>query len=334
MQPPTEWEGPTEPVKALKGLKLAAISCDAKLGGCTETVKSMQKVAEEELGWSVKFYDGQSNPKVWNEDIIQAVNEGVDAIGISSMDPLLIQQGLAEAEKAGIPVINSNSAGWEPNPVTPSNGKPWPFAGIDMSFTEAGEASANWVIADSGGKANILVTTDETHDAVKAHVAAFEQKISESCPECSMDTMTTSTQTVTTQVPAEIVAYLRAHPEVEYVYAAYDPLAFFAIPAIQQAGMAEKVKVIGILGEAANLELIRKGEVQATDIAFDQHYSGWAMIDQTLRELNGDPLSKPMGENVPWQLIDKENVPPPSKEGFRAEFNYPAEFRKVWGLSE
>jgi ribose transport system substrate-binding protein len=333
MAPPETWEGPTEPVKALKGLKLAAISCDAKLGGCTESVKQMAKVAEEQLGWSVKFYDGQSNPKVWNEDIIQAVNEGVDAIGVGSMPPLLIQQGLAAAEAAEIPVVNSTNAGFEPNPTEASDGKPWVIADISMDFTAAGAANADWAIADSDGKANILVTTDESHTAVVAHVHGFEEQIEKACPECSMETMQTTTANVTTQVPQEVVGYLRAHPETEYVYAAYDPMATFLVPAIEQAGLGDKVKILGILGEAPNIEFIRKGEVQATDVAFDQRYIGWAMVDQTLRDLNGDPLSKPIGENVPWQLLEKENLPPPSSEAFRAPFDYAAEFQKVWGLN-
>jgi ABC-type sugar transport system substrate-binding protein len=120
---------------------------------------------------------------------------------------------------------------------------------------------------------------------------------------------------------------------VNYIYSAYDPQEQFIVPALEQAGLAEQVKISSVLGEAPNIEFIRKGQVQASDVAWDQHYTGWAMLDQLLRQLAGQPLSKPLNENIPQQLITAENLPPQSSEAFIAtEVPYEQEYLKLWGV--
>jgi hypothetical protein len=64
---PNKFTGPTDPVPAKKGIKVGILTCDSKLSGCSNAGKAMKKVVETELGGTTKTYDGQSNPKVWNE---------------------------------------------------------------------------------------------------------------------------------------------------------------------------------------------------------------------------------------------------------------------------
>jgi ABC-type sugar transport system substrate-binding protein len=122
---------------------------------------------------------------------------------------------------------------------------------------------------------------------------------------------------------------------VNWIYSGYDPQEVFIIPALEQAGLDEQVQISSVLGEAPNLEFIRKGQVQASDVAWDQHYTGWAMIDQVLRQLAGQPLAEPANENVPEQLLTKENLPEASSEAYTAtEVPYEEEYLKLWGVSK
>ena len=128
------------------------------------------------------------------------------------------------------------------------------------------------------------------------------------------------------------MSYLRSHPQVNYVYAPYDPSAVAMVTAIQGAGMASKVKLFSYLGNQQNLGFVKDGQVQAVDGAVDNTYNGYAVVDQAIRLLDKMPLAKPYNENVPIQVLDAGNVGNSAKKatGWVAPYNYESRFVKLW----
>jgi ABC-type sugar transport system substrate-binding protein len=116
---------------------------------------------------------------------------------------------------------------------------------------------------------------------------------------------------------------------VNYVYAPYDPSAVAMANAINQAGLGDRVKLISIVGAAQNIDMIRKGFVQAADGAFDNDYMGYAMVDQAIRVLNGQPVIEPNDEGTPYIVIDKTNLPPEGKE-WATKTDYKSAYMKLW----
>jgi ribose transport system substrate-binding protein len=334
-KPPTKFGGPTEKVPAKKGITVGILTCDSKLSGCTNAGKNMAPIIQSELGGSTKIYDGQSNPKVWNESILQMVADKVDGIALLSIPPQLVGQGLQAAKKAGIPVVRCCGAGGTPNPKLDYGGQV--FANVDVDYGAAGRASADYVTAMSDGKANVLVLTDNSQDGVKAHVAGFKDELSKICPGCKQDTQQTQTADVTTSTPQRVVAYLQAHPSVDWIYLGYDPQGIFIVPALQKAGLANKVKILGILGNPVNLKFIKQGAIQQSDVMIDENYYAWAMTDQLLRALNKMPVSEPENEGAPFYLVTNQLANWPqgatATTGFTAPSNYEAEYKKLWGVS-
>lgn len=331
---PNTFKGPTDPVPAKKGIKVGILTCDSKLSGCSNAGKAMKKVVETELGGTAKTYDGQSNPKVWNESILQMVADGVDGIAALSIPPELIGQGLAAAKAKGIPVLRCCGAGGSPNPTVDTKGQV--FANQDVDYAGAGQANAAFVTVASKGKANVMVLTDNSQGGVKAHVAGFTSELKKLCPGCKQDLVQTQTADVTTATPDRTVSYLRSHPSVDWIYLGYDPQGAFIIPALQKAGMAAKVKIAGILGNPQNLDYIKSGTIQQSDVMIDETYYGWAMTDQLLRALAKKPAAEPQGEGSPYYLVTKDagNYPTSATDstGWTAPFDYPAAYRKLWGM--
>jgi ribose transport system substrate-binding protein len=101
------------------------------------------------------------------------------------------------------------------------------------------------------------------------------------------------------------------------------------VPVLQQAGLTD-VKIVGILGLAENLQYIRDGQSQTADAAWDNNYMGWAIMDQWFREVAGQPLASPAGENIPEVLIDKSNVGT-SKGGWATSIDYKSKYLQLWG---
>jgi ribose transport system substrate-binding protein len=325
---PVGWAGPTTSTKLpAKPLKLALISCSASLHGCVTPLLGAEAAAKK-LGWKYTLYDGGGSPSSWNKVMLTAVASRVNAILFTSINPLVIQQSLRAAKAAGIPVISASSGSSQPNPtVAVPKGDIFPLLDVSQSFVDTGRQIADWIINDSKGKANVLVLTDKEYTSGVSMPGSVDE-FNRRCPNCVLSTFDFLGANVGTTLASQTVDYLRAHPAIKYVDVAYDPAAAVVVPALAQAGMS-KIKVCSLLGDQQNLNFIRTGEVQTCDAAYDNYYTGWAMVDQLLRHLNKQPFSTPLGENTPSVLLDKTNLPP-SGSDWQTKVNYEAKYLALW----
>ncbi|MBS1861671.1 MAG: substrate-binding domain-containing protein [Actinobacteria bacterium] len=323
---PTKWEGPTEPVKEVPKISAAVIPCASSLVGCSENSEAFQE-AGEALGWNVKDFNVEYEPAKWNKAIIEAVNEGREAIVVSSTPAELISQGLKAAEEAEVPVLSLYNGDAPPNPKAEPGGRPWTFSDVAFSFPEATEADVNFITAESNGEGSVLTLEDKSSGGIVIQNKLLREKLGEICPGCSETEMTTSAAEAETTAPQKIVAFLQSHPEIGWVVCWYDGQSYPLARAIQQAGLP--VKVLGEGGEPRALKLVRNGEVIAADLRYENNYAGWQAADTMLRQLNGQELPVP---KVPLKLFTKRNAPPEGAAPWEAPFDFRGEFKKLWGI--
>lgn len=328
---PASFEGPTEPAKAPSGIKVTVVTCNSALSGCVSPAEGLEKVGKV-LGWNVTVLDGAGDPGKMNADILSGISAGSDVIATIAIDPNLIQQGLKAAKKAGIPVVAGSNGIDSPNPVkAPEGGKLGYAFDVAPNYAALGEKVAQWVDGESDGSANLALFSDKEFPSV----LAVEVGLLKGLEECEGCTVSEPQYFTGTQVGAPLeqqtAGFLRSNPETEYLFSPYDPAAAVQVPAIQKAGLTNDVKVIGVLGSQQNLEFIRQEQVQAADAAYDNNYMAWAIADQTIRLLDGQELAEPHGENLPYVVLDKDNLPPEG-QNWEAEFPYEKEFEALWGL--
>ncbi len=329
LEDPTAFAGPTAPAKAPKGIKVGIIPCAAAFHGCTAPAEAAGEAAKK-LGWTVTQYDGGADQRKQNAAILDAISAGSNLILLMAIDPNFVQLGLAAAKKAGIPVLSGTDSTNSPNPVLKPEGDKLNYeTDVSADMGKIGHRMAEWIIADSGGKANVMVVTDEEFPTVNVVTAGILDGLKE-CKTCVVQPLqkTTGSQVATT-LGQQTVGYLQSHPDVNYVIGPFDPAAAFMVNAIAQAGLGDKVKLVSQLGDGQNLDFIRAGRVQVADCAFDNQYLGYAVIDQAIRVLNKQPLIEPNGENVPFQMLDKTNLPPAGQD-WHAKFEYKDVFLKLW----
>ncbi|HTI01751.1 MAG TPA: sugar ABC transporter substrate-binding protein [Acidisoma sp.] len=326
---PAKYAGPTTAAIAPKHLKVGVITCLSVLHGCVSPALGVLH-AGDKLGWTVKIYDGGGTPNKQNAAILDAISSGANVIVTIAIDPNLIQLALAEAKKAGIPVVAGSNGIDTPNPValTAPNGLGFAFD-VGPDYGTLGRHIAQWMIADSHGTANIALFSDKEFPSIRAQQIGVLQGLAE-CPKCvvSKPIYFTATQ-IATELGQMTVGYLRNHPDVNYVFGAFDPPVAAQVTALMQAGMMGQVKVIGGLGNQQNLAFIRSGRLQVADAAYDNEYMGWAIVDQTIRLLNKQPLFEPHNENLPFVVLDKTNLPPPGAD-WQANTGYQAKFLALW----
>lgn len=328
-QVPAQYSGPTEPAKAPEKLKVTAITCLSILHGCVSPAEGLQH-AGAELGWDVTISDGGGNPRQQNSAILDAVSAGSNVIALIAVDPAAVQLGLKAAKDAGVLVVSGSSGIDSPNPIAkPAEGANWVAFDIGPDYASLGRAAADWIIKDSGGKANLALFSDKEFPSVLAFEVGLLDGLKK-CTECVISPQQYFTgNQVGSTLAQQTVGYLRAHPETTYVFSPFDPAAGAQVPAIAQAGLADKVKLVSVLGDQQNLEFIRKGLVQVADAAYENEYMGWAMADQIIRTLNKQPLFEPHGENLPFTVLDKTNLPAPGSD-WVANFDYKSKFLALW----
>jgi len=325
---PPKWEGPTEPVTPPKNFKVAGITCFSQLEGCLTPVEGAEEAAKE-LGWSFETYDGEADPTVQAKRIQQAIQKGANAIITSAVNGDSVKSALEEAKKAGIIVV-STSNGTAP-------GEQGFVLDTSPNIIAMGNAVADWIIVDSEGKGVVAPFVDKEF-STNIH---FDEGIQEELKTCSGCTVKPTVNFVATDVGTKLgantVAYLQDNPDVEYFYSTYDPAMAEQVASVMQAGL--DVKSCSELGDAQNLSFIRNEQIQACDGAWDNRYEGYATIDQIIRLATKKPLAVSKGvperfkygENIPWVLLDKDNLPE-GEETYLAPFDYVSEYQKLWGL--
>ncbi len=325
---PPEYAGPTEPAKAPKGIKVGIVSCAASLKGCQAQADSSAEAARA-VGWEVQMYDGKANPKNQAAAVLDALAWGANVIIAQSLDYRSIQLPLKEAKKAGVPVVSVGVGGDLPNPmpVLEPGQLAWEFA-VDVDNFALGGAIGDWIVKNSDGKANIIVYDDVEFDSVAVMHKGIMATLNK-CGGCKVAEDAFTASQISTNLGQQVVGYLRTHPDVDYVYAPYDPSAFAMAAAIRQAGLADRIKLVSVLGNEENLDLIRRGDVQIATGAYDTSYTGYAIVDQIIRYLNKQPLFEPHNENVPFTVLDKTNLPPPGGN-YATQNGYKEKFLKLW----
>nr|WP_281381755.1 sugar ABC transporter substrate-binding protein [Conexibacter arvalis] len=310
-------------------MTIGIVTCSSQLSGCVSAADGIEEAARA-AGFTPRMYDGGGTPQKQNAAILDAISAGADVVATTAIDPNLVQQGLRAARRAGVLVVSGSNGIDSPNPVRePEAGKLGYAFDVAPDYAELGRKAAAWIIGDSDGKANVGLFSDRQFPSV----IAFEEGLLEGleqCGDCTVSEPQTFNGTqVGTTLGNQTTGFLRSNPDVDYVFSPYDPAAAAQVTAIAQAGMANRVKIVGVLGSQQNLEFIRQGQVQAADAAYDNRYMGYMVVDGIIRTLARAPLFRPHGGNLPGVILDETNLPEAGRD-WTADFDYVSEFTSLW----
>jgi ribose transport system substrate-binding protein len=295
---------------------------------------TMQYLAKQ-AGLRYTIYPNQGFVSQWVQAFNAALSAKPDLIILSTApDPRELQPQLSQAKAANIPVLVTHfyddSAPVPPNCIG--------CAGVTAletaPFNLAAKAEADWIIADSGGDAHVLIVSSNDLLPTPAIVASMEEEYKAHCPGCTFSDVSVPVPEWNTKVGSTVGAQLLAHPEINYVNCVVDAMVQTAVPAVQLAGKAGKVKVISFNGSAFALKYIQSGDVMAMDVGEPTIWIGYAVMDQAFRILSGaGPVAH---ETTPIRIFDKTNIsetgtPPSITNGYGNAAEH--HFDELWGVS-
>lgn len=301
-----------------------------------QSIQNTMQYLAQQAGLKYTIYPNQGLVSQWVQAFNQALAQKPNLIILSTApDPRELQPQLREAKAKGIPVLVTHfydkSSPPPPNCLACAAG----VTALETApFYEAGRVEADWMIADSHGKAHVLIVSSNDILPSPPTVAVIENELKAHCPDCTYTDVNVPVSDWNTKVGSTVSAELLAHPDINYVDCLYDAMVQTAVPAVQLAGKAGKVKVVSYNGSTFALKYIQDGNVMAMDVGEPTVWIGYAVMDQAFRILSGaQPLPS---ESTPIRIWDKSNIsqagiPPSLTKGYGDA--YVAGYNKLWGVN-
>jgi ribose transport system substrate-binding protein len=295
------------------------VACDQALQGCANLAKAIEAAADA-IGYGFEICDGGSSPDTIAQCWTNAVNAKPDAIITNGIGVDVAGDGYAAAAKANIPVVGMFTGN---------------DLGVDGVVTEVagdecgpqGEMAGNWVIADSGGDANVLFVGTQTFKCNQQRQSGFESAM-QKCTECKVSTLDFAIDAIQSTLPQQLQAKLQSTPDVDYVVGTFDAIALVAADAVRQAGKADSIRVAGFDADAPNLELIGNEDIQFADVTSGTTEPGYAAVDAAARSLVGEEVGE--STDVTSMIVTPANIQEVG-DGYAGPTGFEQQFAELWG---
>jgi ribose transport system substrate-binding protein len=171
-----------------------------------------------------------------------------------------------------------------------------------------GKVLANWFIADSKGKGNIVIEHIPAYPILEGFTDGFQAEVKELCPDCKVKIQNITIPDLTAgKVPSVMVSALRSNPDADYVGFDVGPFAAGIDAALGAAGMKDKVKIIGEAADEAAIAGLKSGK-HAAWTGFDPVYSTRVMMDAMFRDSLGMPIDQEKSGLQTTQILTPDNV--------------------------
>jgi simple sugar transport system substrate-binding protein len=266
----------------------------AESGWRTANTKSIQESAEE-AGFDLKFSDAQQKQENQIKAIRTYIQQKVDVIAFSPVVEAGWDTVLKEAKDAGIPVILTDRA-------VDSKDTSLYATFIGSDFVEEGRKAGKWLAdkyKDSTETVNIVELQGTTGSApANDRKAGFEEEIKSNA---NLKVIASQTGDFTRAKGKEVMqAFLKAHKDIDVLYAHNDDMALGAIQAIEAAGLVpgEDIVIISIDG-------VKDGFIAASEGKINFIVECNPMLGPQLMQAVRDVVA---GKEIPKRIVTEEGV--------------------------
>jgi ribose transport system substrate-binding protein len=324
----SKWTGPTTGPKAAVGKSIIYISSDQRNGGAQGVGDGVLEAAKA-IGWDFKLLDGRGTVQGHGDALGQAIVQKPAAIILGGFDATEQADLVEQANKSGIVVVGWHAAG---TPGPQSN--PTLFTNVTTPAQDTSEAAAYLAIANSNGKAGVVVFTDSAYAIAVAKSDAMANII-KLCKTCTLlETRVQSLATATKDMPT-VTANLLQKYGAKWTYSLGINDLYFdgMVPALSSANIPPSGKLFNISagdGSESAYQRIRTKQYQYATIPEAVNLQGWQLIDEINRAFAGQ---KESGYKIPVHIVVPTNVnfDGGKKNLFDPENGYRAQYKKIWG---
>jgi ribose transport system substrate-binding protein len=326
--PAAAWTGPTTGPTAATGKMVIYVAADLRNGGIQE-VSDGVKEAGAKIGWTIRVLDGQGSISGIQSAFSQAMALKPAGIVIGGYDVVQNASSIQQAVAQGIKIVAWHG-GPKPGPMPDQQ----VFTNIGSDSSKVAQVAADYAIAQSDGKAGVIVFTDSAY-AIALSKAKMMRDAIKPCTGCTVlsfeDTPLADTSTRMPQLTTSLLQ--RFGTKWTYTLAINDLYYDFMGPSLISAGRDAAGPPVNIsAGDGSNsaYERIRSGQFQAATVPEPLTLQGWQVIDEMNRAFAGQP---PSGYVAPVHLVTAQNVDQDGgkKDIYDPDNHYRDAYAKIWG---
>ncbi|WP_460606869.1 substrate-binding domain-containing protein [Jatrophihabitans fulvus] len=281
------------------------------------------KAATKAIGWNYKELSFKSSDPA---TLVSAMKQALDfkpvAVSFSGLPRAVYQSVIPEYRKAGVKMVTMYEGPTTYDDVLIGQ------VGGQKDVQEYGRIIGNWVVADSNGKANILLQEVNDFPILKDYVTGFKEAVEKNCGSgCKITELNNTIAQLGGQVVPAVVAALQKDRSINYVSTVNGPF-LTGLPAALKAAGITNVKICGESGDTTNLTNVKNGTESAyTGLALNQ--ASFAAMDMVLRDMQGLPFDKEGNGGSPKQLLTKD-VDFKISTSYDVPSDYESQFKKLW----
>ena len=233
-------------------------------------------------GMEVILTAGEFDVAKQKNQVADFIVKRVDAIVLCPCDSKAIGTSIAEANKAGIPVFTAD--------IAALSGKVVSHVATDNYG--GGKEAAKAIIEALGGTGKVAILDHPEVESVILRTRGFEEVIAQH------NAADTGKIEIVAKLPgggakdksfktAEDI--LQAHSDLDGIFAINDPSALGAVAALEKAGKAGRVKVVGFDGMPEGKQAIKAGKIYADPIQFPDRI-GQQTVQAIVKYMAGDDV--------------------------------------------
>ena len=308
------------------GIKVAWLACE--LPSCTEVGEDWPAIAEA-LGWELKVINVTSAAP--GAGVQEAIDWGANYISISGSPVAAFQEQYDAAIAAGIKFAFAY------NGEAPAEGILTSISGNDAVY-DAGSKIANYIIADSGAAANVLMVNVQMFPVLVAEEEGIRDTLAAGCSACTFDVLPVAIEDIGVNVPNLVASYLQENPETNYVTYAFSALPIGVTAALESAGLLDQVTQVGVDFDKTGLTEIVDGTHKAWT-SNPKAYSGWLMAHAMILDALGDEFTeRATAEVLPNFVLDdaalaQEIIDSSELSNWKGPEGYADKFLALWGIA-
>jgi ribose transport system substrate-binding protein len=323
-EPEFEAPGPDVDAAAAAGKSLAIIPASSNVPFVTTIANNMVRVGNG-ADLDITVFKNNGTPAEWTQGVTDAIAKDADSIDLlAGLDPAAISAQVRQATGQGISVVATHL--YDVNQEIDPN----ITAATNIPYEQAGRLLADWVITQTDGDANVLVTTINQVNSTVPMVAGIEDEFATYCGGGCQVTKIDSTIADLGKLQQQVQSALTRDPDINYVINLYDsaqaPQTEAAIKALGRGDL----KIATFNGTPEIMKLIGPDSVIAMDVAENLDWIAYGAIDQHLRLLSGaEATTTP---NIPLRVFDATNIDEATGPGLGFGDAYAAAYEELWGL--
>lgn len=292
----------TNAVSAPATPRIALVQINQEALFFTQMDAGAQKAAKA-AGVELSIYNANNDPSAQANAIETYIQQKVSVILVDAIDVNGIKPAIAEAKKAGIPVVTIDAIVDGDNAVQ---------IGVDNKKVgeTIGTYTANYAAKSLHGKANIGIVGALNSYIQNVRMDGFKSAVA-LMPGAKF-VGTVDGQNVQDQAQTASENLISGHPDMQIVYATGEPALIGVVAAAMAQGGTMPFKVVGWDLSSQAVKGIDSGLVLAV-VQQNAAGEGAAAVDAALKLIAHK--SVPKNISVPVTIVTKENV-----DQFRAEF--------------